>query len=363
MQPKERLLAALSGREIDRLPWSPFLAYYWEDQPAAVQKRGQLAFLQELGADPLLRGSHVLHHVQENGFTIRTEQSGNERLTVYETPVGNLRLRHVYSPAGNTWFLVEHPVRSIEDFRLLGWIFEHLSVTPNLGEFETDARRFGQDALCVPVIGADCKTCFQSMVERWVGTVELAYAVADFPKVVEETLQSMLNVSLQTVDIAMQSSAEAFIFWEDSSTTNISPAMFERYVAPEINAWGRRIHADGRYLIHHACGHLHDLIPLMAKTEIDMIESISPPPTGNIELWQARAILPDHIGLCGGIEPTVFLNSSIDDLEIYVNDLIKRMGNNRFILANSDSCPPGVAIEKFKRVTRLVQGGSGGPSA
>ena len=357
MQPKERLLAALSGREIDRLPWSPFLAYYWEDQPAAVQKRGQLAFLQELGADPLLRGSHVLHHVQENGFTIRTEQSGRERLTIYETPVGNLRLRHVYSSAGNTWFLVEHPVSSIEDFRLLGWIFEHLSVMPNLGEYETDAMRFGQDALCVPVIGADCKTCFQSMVERWVGTIELAYAVADFPDVVEETLQSMLHVSLQTVDIALQSSAESFIFWEDSSTTNISPAMFERYVAPEINAWGRRIHADGRYLIHHACGHLQDLIPLMAKTEIDMIESISPPPTGNIELWDARAMLPDHIGLCGGIEPTVFLNSSVEELEIYVTDLIKRMGNNRFILANSDSCPPGVAIEKFKRVTSLVQGG------
>ena len=87
-----------------------------------------------------------------------------------------------------------------------------------------------------------------------------------------------------------------------------------------------------------------------------MIESISPPPTGNIELWEARKILPGNIGLTGGIEPTVFLSSTLGELEEYVLKLLGKVGRNRFILANSDSCPPGVAPEKFKLVTELVRG-------
>ena len=126
------------------------------------------------------------------------------------------------------------------------------------------------------------------------------------------------------------------------------------YSAPEINEWGKIIHASGKYLIHHACGHLRALLDSMAKTDIDMIESISPPPTGNIELWEAREMLPEHIGLIGGIEPTKFLNSSLDELEQYVNILLNKVNNKRFILSNSDSCPPGVLLEKFRLVTSIL---------
>jgi len=59
--------------------------------------------------------------------------------------------------------------------------------------------------------------------------------------------------------------------------------------------------------------------------------------------------------LIGGIEPTVFLNSTLDELEAYVYELINNMKGSRFVLANSDSCPPGVSIEKFRLVTDIVR--------
>ena len=43
MTAKERLLNAIRGKETDRTPWSPFLAYWWEAQPEAVTAQGQLA--------------------------------------------------------------------------------------------------------------------------------------------------------------------------------------------------------------------------------------------------------------------------------------------------------------------------------
>ena len=104
----------------------------------------------------------------------------------------------------------------------------------------------GEDGLCLPVIGLYSKTAFQSMVERWCGTVDLVYALYDFPEVVEECLSVIQEKDMETVKNALKSSAEGFIFWEDSSTTNINPDMFEQYTAPEINQWGKMIHDSGK---------------------------------------------------------------------------------------------------------------------
>lgn len=356
MLPKQRILNTLSGKEVDRFPWSPFLAYFWEHLPTQTTEKGMQVFYEDIGADPMLRGSHALFNIAYKNCNITEKISGNEKFTSYETPIGTIVEKSVYTAVGNTWFLMDHPIKCVEDFKILSYINENMIISSNYSTFINDYNAMGDNGLIIPIIGTQWKTCFQSLVEHWVGTEELVYALADYPEVVQETLEVMQNKAIKTVEYSIDSPAEAFIFWEDSSTTNISPSMFEKYTAPEINAWGKIIHREGKYLIHHACGHLRHLLDAMSKTEIDVIESISPPPTGNIDLWEAKELIPQNIGLIGGIEPTVFLNSTMDELEAYVYELINNMKGSRFVLANSDSCPPGVSIEKFRLVTDIVRG-------
>lgn len=141
----------------------------------------------------------------------------------------------------------------------------------------------------------------------------------DEPEKVEECLEVMREKDLETVKISVDSPAEGFIFWEDSSTTNINPAMFQKYTAPIINEWGKIIHKEGKMLVHHACGHIKDLLPLMRETEIDAIESITPVPTGNIEMKEAKNMLEGSgISLIGGIDPVFFTTSKMDELEEYI---------------------------------------------
>jgi len=368
MSPKERLLASIKGEETDRVPWSPFLAYFWEDQSEEIQQRGQLEFLENIGADPLLRGVYgtdvlQLFKLKRNCCHVNEIVKTNIKHIIYETPVGNLKESYKYSTDGNTWFLVEHPVKNAEDFKILTYLNEDLTIIPDnkaMKKFKEIYKKTGNRALYLPIIGTGTtvgafKSSFQAMVEHWVGTEQLVYSLYDYPEIVKEALQEMRKNSIDTVKISVQSPAEAFIFWEDTSTTNISPQYFSDYVVPEINDWGEIIHQADKFLIHHACGHLKDLISLMAKTKIDMIESISPPPTGNIEIWDAALKLPENIGLIGGIEPTVFLFSNLNELKIYVQNLLNRMRGYKFILANSDSCPPGVSLEKFKMITELIK--------
>lgn len=354
MKSRQRLLGALRGEKIDRVPWSPFLAYYFENLPKEIQEEGQFAYFQKMGADPLLRGFHKLTKCTFLNCDIEKKSVGRDRYTIYHTPVGDLVERGVYSESGDTTFLVDHPVETVEQFKTLQYMYEHMRIEPDMEAFETDLKRYGDDALLLPTIGVWQKTAFQSMVEHWVGTENLVYAIYDEPEVVEECLAVMQERDKETIRISLNSSADGFIFWEDSSTTNISPEFFQKYTAPEIDQWGDMIHSAGKLLVHHACGHLKDLLPLMAKTKIDAIESISPPPTGNVTLQQADAILPEHIALIGGLEPVRLLNGSVENVCQDAEELLRDLAGRRFILGNSDSCPPHVEYEKFTAVTRLV---------
>ncbi len=371
MTSRERLLAALRGQEVDRLPWSPFLAYWWDYQPKALQERGQIAFLRELGADALLRGfvtaftcSDVQGISQYASFTqpipnveFHRQEKGGLWQNEFITPVGRLVSTAQHSPDGNTRFMVEHPVKRREDYKILRYIVERMVIRPDYAAVQQEIEQVGEDGLSVPLISPFLKTPFQALLEHYVGTEQLIFDLADYPEEVEETLTVMSGKALEAVRISIDSPAQAFISWEDTSTTNISPALFGRYIAPELNRWGAEIHQAGKLLLHHACGHLRALLPMLAKECVDAIESISPPPTGNVELWEARKALGAEMGLIGGIEPVNFVTLDLSQLRAYVQNLIDQMGSQRYILANSDSCPPGVAREKFLLISKMVRAG------
>lgn len=367
MTPKERLLASIQGKEIDRFAWSPNLAYWWEHSEAEVVNMGEVEFLKSIGADPLIRGhfayppgiknwdNMVLFDTSyDETCQMREETMGERREVVYETPLGSLTFGYQYSQNGDTWFLREHGVKEEEDFKILAYLKDHTILTPNYERFHMEADRLGEEGLMVPILVPDLKSAFQAMVEYWVGTEGISYAVYDYPEAVEEALDAMRRLNRKAVEISAASKAECFLTWEDSSTTNISPSLYRDYIAPEINDWCEYLHKKGKLYIQHACGHLKQLMPIMAETGIDAIESISPPPTGNIHIREAREALPERIALIGGIEAVNFKELSMPDLEEYANKLLEEMEGTAYVLANSDSCPPYVEQEKFHMLGRLV---------
>ena len=354
MNARQRILAAIRGEPVDRTPWCPFLAYWWENQPRTLTDQGMLAFMRSIGADPMLRGMAAAWKMEQDGVGVRDRTSGGRREVAFETPVGVLRETYTYSPGGDTWFLTGHAVRGREDAKVLAWIYEHRRAVSDERELDRQLAEVGDKGLLVPILGAECKTSFQSLVERWIGTEQLCYLLADEPEVIENLLGAMRPVSRQTVALSAQSSGEAFIFWEDSSTTNISPSMFEQYTAPEIADWGEQLHRAGKLLIHHACGHLKALLPAIGRLPIDALESVSPPPTGNATISQARAALPGHIALIGGIEPVFFETCTMARLQAEVEALLASQAGRRYVLANSDSCPPGVSLDKLRAVAQWV---------
>ena len=199
------------------------------------------------------------------------------------------------------------------------------------------------------------RSAYQHMVEHLVGTENLIYLTMDYPDEVRELVELIAAKNRKTVEYTAESKIEACLSWEDSSTTNLSPALYREYIAPEITEWVKILRESGKLYIQHACGHIRDLLLPIAEQGVTAIESISPPPTGNVTMEEAGRVLPPSVGLIGGIEPVQFLQDSVEDLLPYCEKLCAAMKGRGFVLANSDSCPPGVAYEKFQKIAQLVK--------
>lgn len=357
LTPKQRILSALRGQPVDRIPYCPFLAYWWEFHQAELPMDSQLDFMEFIGADPLLRGMATLFSCKHNKARhLVLEESAAVRRYQYQTPLGDLTYSYRYARSSQTWFLTEHPVKELRDLEALQYLFDDLTVVPDSDSFETWAEKIGPRGLLVPVVGAiQPKSSFQSLVEFWIGTQELCYMLADDPQAVEDTLAYLRERNREGIRIACQTSAEAVISWEDTSTTNITPGMFRDYILPEIREWSGLLHQAGKLFLHHACGHIHDLLPLMAGSDIDALESIASPPTGNTTLPDARRALPSSIALVGGIEATELERLSAEQLEKVIQERLRALPETGFVLANSDSCPPGVSLDNLKLPAQIVR--------
>jgi hypothetical protein len=357
MNSKERIIAALNNEPIDRVPWSPFLAYIWEHFPIEIRDAGEAKFYQSVGSDPLWRGAACPVKMHTPGIETISVQEGDVIINTSITPVGQLQTKAHYSPDGNTTFLVEHPIKTPQDMKVQIWIEQNAEVWFD----DTDAKKHfnytDNNGLSVGMLIPRGKTAYQQMIEHHIGTEEMAYAHADYPELIDELWHAMVENDLKAARLAADSDYEYFLTWEDSSTQNYSPNGYRKYIASEITAWNEILAAKNKKYIQHACGHIRDLLPIMVEQGNFGVESISPQPTGNVSIAEARQLIGNDLAIIGGIEPVNFLNLNIDDLKIYVQDLLNSERGRPFLLANSDSCPPGVAVEKFEMIGDLIREG------
>ncbi|MFW5856273.1 MAG: uroporphyrinogen decarboxylase family protein [Planctomycetota bacterium] len=354
MTGRERVTAAIEGKETDRTPFSPFLAYVWESFPAEVQERGQIAFHEAIGADPLFRGAACPVRATAADVETTSNTEGDRILHTVTTPVGTLTATAMRSEEGETAFLVEHPLKTEEDYRIQLWIEEHTRVEYAPEAAEQFLAETGDRGLALGMLLPAGKSAYQRLVEHHAGTEELIYALMDFPGTVEALWEAMVANDLKAVRLAVQSGYDYFTTWEDSSTQNYSPDQYDRYIGAEIGQWCALLAAHGKKYVQHACGHMKALLPRLPEHGAHAVESLSPPPTGNVTLREARALVGDRLGIVGGIEPTEFLNRSLDELGPYVEEVLADGQGGPFLLANSDSCPPGVTVEKFRRVAEVA---------
>jgi uroporphyrinogen-III decarboxylase len=122
--------------------------------------------------------------------------------------------------------------------------------------------------------------------------------------------------------------------FEDTSMSLYSPATFMKHCFNQLKDYARIVHDGGKLFVPHMCGFLKQVLEYLPATDIDGIEAVTPPPTGNTPVTLARQKLGPDMILIGGLDPTEFSTRSVDDVKAIVSQVLDDMkGDGKFMLS------------------------------
>ncbi len=378
MSSRERLLAALRGQPVDRIPFVPLIdTYSVLDMPAHVQQamqaganegywQGILAAVREIGCDILLRHVYVTKTASGaphlNGFgqfqppvSTSSRMEGSTLVEMLETPIGTLTATWGFTEV-HGW--IPHPIRhlvnNLDDLKIFAYAAEHLArekPEPDFENYTKAEQALGQAGLATTSF---LNTPLMDLIETCWGLENTYYLLHDYPREVEAVLEGLHAVQRKTVERIAESPAPVVIEYENTSSTLLSPSIFRRYCLPVLNEYADILKSAGKIFLVHMCGKLKAFQADLAAARFDGIADISPPPTGNFTLDEAAAALRGKI-VIGGIDATTFIEPDLKKTEANIATLIERIKPYRGVLLGSaDTVPRGTPLESLRMIQHLV---------
>ncbi|MFO7956518.1 MAG: uroporphyrinogen decarboxylase family protein [Candidatus Brocadiia bacterium] len=352
MTNRERIFATIRGEEVDRFPvWLKMTNRTWQSsQPAPYCEMGAEELLRAAGCDLMLGCWAGARKEMPHVDVSTTQENGLRRRTV-ETPDGTLVAEDTYDTYTESWHPTKFPADGAENLRRLRWLFKDTA-------FSVPADRAGEWAACQEELEAkDAFTMtgigpspLMNLVEHLCGPENTAYLLHDEPELFREVVDLMHRDRVRELKALLPHvAADSFWLTENTSTTLISPGMFEEYCMPQLREYGDLIVEHGKIAVHHMCGTLNDLLEMIDELPAHANEAYTTAPVGNVTLAEGRTRMPSK-ALIGGTNATLWLAPVEKIVAEVAADLAQCPDRRKIFLTSGGALPPPVTFEKARRV-------------
>lgn len=239
---------------------------------------------------------------------VDTERTGPGRIvSTMHTSRGDLR-QVTETREGFPSLTTERYLKTSDDALKLTEYYASLRVEP-VSAAVADVRRVRELAgdrgvVFCRTFGTPLGMCYRV----YASIVDLLYLIADDPGIAADLFACMEEKYLGAYRLMLRDAPEidAFLGMDDTSTTLISPEMFDRYNVALTNQRADLCRSHGRIYVHHSCGLIRNLLPVYRKTRMAGVDAFTPPPIGDVEYSEGRRLLgPEYsmiTSLAGGIE-------------------------------------------------------------
>ena len=356
MTPKQRWLAAIHMKPVDRLPFWPKLGASYPPAQAAPFRGMTLDALHAwIGSD---KHGWLAAGLREARTATRIETSERDGVhtTVYHTPHGALRLVQHFDPASQSWHPVEFPVKTRADLAAMTafWRDEKVDVDADgMAAARERYRQVGEEELLGVGIG---ESPLMQWVEWLAGVENAHYLLADFPAEVEELFAAIHAVLVRKTQLlAEHHPADVFYMVENTSTTLISPDQYRRYCLGHVSEYGRILQSAGRPLVLHMCGHLKALLPDLARVPARAFEAFTSPTLGNTTMLDGRTHCPETC-LIGGTNAMLWTRPAAEIIARLKADLDVLPHHRGIVVTSAGVMPPLCRPETIRDVCQWVRG-------
>jgi hypothetical protein len=361
MSVRKEVLDLLRGKPGRTVPWFGDLSYYYfalERQGKLAEKHrgpeGEKRFYTDFGVGIYLYTPDVFT-IGYNRKVKYTELNTPERLVWrYETPVGSIESVQEYVPAQYCFAYAKHFVRTIEDFRVMRYVFENARYGRNYEAYVARDRLWGEEGIGF-AMGVASMAPMQKMLSRWAGVENTVALSQDHPEEFAQTLAAIEDSQEPLVEVLAGSPAEVVILPENLASQVVGESFFRRFDMPYYRKIVQRLHAAGKIAAIHIDGGLKPCLGLLASCGFDIAEAVTPAPFGDLEVGELRKAAGPDIVIWGGLPGGIFSPAYGDKFfEEYVVNVL-RHADGKFVLGVADQVPPDAVPERVARVRELVR--------
>jgi hypothetical protein len=390
MTDRERMLAAMRGEAVDRIPWVPRLEFWYRARrrlgilPAGLRSLSLLEITERLGVghyavipdftdcpgdlDMVDRGLGLLrlpvlpYQTCLEGVERRVTRREKETVVEYHTPVGSLRTTTIFTEemldagASVPW-ISEHAIREPGHFEVLRYIFSRIRVEPQSEGYLALRRRVGDRGLVIGYAsGTACP--MQHIMKELMPLDQFFYALHDHPEKVEGLEEAMQPYYRQIQECAANSPAEAVLLGGNYDDSITFPRFFRQHILPPLREYAAFLHGKNKLLITHTDGENRGLMPLYLEAGFDVADSVCPHPMTSLRLEEFLEAFAGRIAVMGGI-PAILLckdSASLVDCLSFVDRTLEHYGRQtRFILGVSDMVTADAEWDRLQYITSRVQ--------
>ena len=280
---RERIELFWAGERPDRIPYT---IYQNEWRHTASDPAWQAMYAQGLGVTWHLPSVREIHADVE--YLVETSDVQGKKFDrrILRTPVGE-----IFETFLDDWqqkFYLE----TAEDYAVMTWIVEHTQLEPAYDEFVRRSEEIGPSGVPLVALG---RTPNQSILVDLVGLEHYAYHLVDLSSEMEALFQALLAKFRCKVELAAGGPGRFVSVLENFTADTLGPARYRKVLLPVYTECFPMLQTSGKIVGVHYDGQLSAVKKLIAEAPVDLIESLTPPPEGDMTLADCRAAWPEKL--------------------------------------------------------------------
>ncbi|MDH7568951.1 MAG: uroporphyrinogen decarboxylase family protein [Armatimonadota bacterium] len=270
---RERILAALAGERPDVVP---FTFYEWmTHDTAAVGELGRLGFGITRHA-----GTYREHTPQVHYHLERFQLEGRRwQRHVIRTPLGEV------SKVSKEGWVQQYYIQRPEDYRVVEFMVRDRRYEPSYDTFRALDRELGDRGVVLVNAG---RSPLQEILVDFCGVERFCFDIADGRPELLSLYHALVEKQREMYRVIADGPGEVVKLWENLTGETMGPDRFAQFHLPVYREFADMLHARGKRLIAHTDGRLARLKVELAAAPLDGLESITPPPEGDLALDEAR---------------------------------------------------------------------------
>ncbi len=387
MSARERLVATLTGRKPDRYPfigrlelwqkgrlYSGTLPPEYAGVPLSEIHRDVGFGRQKMLAAYRLRLAGVEMTVRHEGEVITRETDPllerfpdvtevlpenrvGETTVEFRSAAGTISVEYIVLASmletGARAYMRKHPITCDDDYAVIERMMERAEVVLEFERLHAVQAELGENGYVMPVIE---RIPFQQALIDFLSTDRFFFALHDNPVRIER-LMALLDERIMYVlgrAAALDVPYVEFVDNVDGVMTN--PRLFRRFSLDAYQRYSAIAHGQGKRIGSHMDGNIRQLLPLIAESGLDVIESFSPAPLTPCTVQEANAAWQGKPIIWGGIpSPLLEENTSETEFEAAIQRLLDELDGRPMILNVADMVLPNNDIGRVRRIAEMIE--------